>query len=84
LEGIIEYIALDDPQRALSFGQEIVNTAFRLADDPQIGHEYKQGARKGLKVLNHGCYQIIYKVMEERGLVEIWAVWHGARMPPRL
>lgn len=84
LENIIEYIALDDPHRAHSFGQEIVETASRLAQDPLIGHEYRQGVRKGLRVLNHGPYQIIYKVSEEREVVEIWAFWHGARKPPKL
>ena len=83
LEGIIAYIARDNPERALSFGQEIVATANRLADEPLLGHEYR-GARKGLRVLNHGSYQIIYKAIESSRRVEIMAFWHGARMPPEI
>ncbi len=83
LANIAEYIARDNPERAYSYTMELAETAKSLECEPLKGHEYKRGEQKGLRVINHGNYQIIYKVTEAEKVVEIWTFWHGARKPPK-
>jgi len=81
IEEICDYIAQDDPIRAISFGDELLAEAESLSHDPYRGRPY-QSEGTGLRLLSHGNYLMFYKVFEESQVIELWSVWHGARKPP--
>lgn len=82
LKEIATYIALDNPERAESFSKELFQTARALAQAPYVGSDFITRGGQKLRSVSHGNYLIIYKVFEDRQIVEIWAFWHGARRPP--
>ena len=80
LRDIVRFIARDNPERAESFGYELVRRTDILHDHPEAGRivpEYR----------NARIREIIYRPYRldiERGLVEIARVWHAARGNPLL
>jgi toxin ParE1/3/4 len=77
LEAIGDYIARDDPHRAISFVRELRAKCLDLADlaesFPLVPRYEAQGVRRRV----HGSYLIFYRVEPER-LVVIH-VLHGSR-----
>jgi toxin ParE1/3/4 len=76
LENIADYIALDNPLRALSFIQEIRERCHRIADAPQgypLAPEYGDDIRK----LPFGNYLIFYTLCVDS--VVILHITHSAR-----
>lgn len=76
LDGIIDYIALDNPAAAEKVFRAVVATAERLADFPDMGHagrlpDTREFAMTGLP------YLIVYQVAADT--VTVLAVFHGAR-----
>lgn len=76
LRDIGHWIALDDPERAVTFVQELGEKCRGLADNPLLyptAPEIGQGVRKR----RHRRYLILYRI--ERDRIEILHVVHGAR-----
>lgn len=76
LENIADYIAIDNPARAVSFVQEIRNRCQRIANAPQgypLAPEYGENVRK----VPYGNYLILYTIHE--GNIFILHIPHGAR-----
>jgi len=76
LESIADYIALDNPVRAISFVQEIRERCNKIIDAPQgyqLAYEYGENVRK----LPFGNYLILYTLHE--GDVVILHIPHSAR-----
>lgn len=77
LERIGDYIASDNPERALSFVRELRAACMGLAEFPErfpIIHRY---ADRALRCRVRGHYAIIYRV--ENDVVTVLHVLHGAR-----
>lgn len=76
-----EYIALDNPARAMSFIEEITGSlqnqlslfplSGKLASDWDMDEE--------IRILPHGNYNSYYRVIEEKQLVEVLYVFNGSR-----
>jgi plasmid stabilization system protein ParE len=82
LERIGDYIAEENPERALSFVQELRAKALGLAEFPKAfplvpGHEHRAVRRRV-----HGAYLILYAVEPEQ--VQIIAFAHSAQDYGRL
>ena len=77
LQGIVEYIARDDPAAAERFGLELIAHAEALANAPHIGVPMLE--RPGTRFFPFGPYLIIYRPDETRQTVRILRFWHGAR-----
>lgn len=73
---IAEYIAQDNPARALSFVDELEATCEKLGRTPGIGTARPE-LGQGLRVLPHGHYLIFYR--EHRQAVRIERLMHDAR-----
>ena len=82
LNGIIDYIARDNPPVAHRFGRELLDRALSLGSKPYIGVAIRN--RKGVRYLLHFPYLIFYRVNEEKQRIEILRFWHGARSPSNL
>ncbi len=77
LEQISDYIATDNPDRAVSFVGEIVETGEALADTPRAFPLVPRLEHRGVRQRGYGRYLIFYRVTHEA--VEILHVAHGAR-----
>jgi len=77
LQGIVEYIARDDPTAAERFGMALIAQAESLANAPHIGVPMLE--RPGTRFFPFGSYLIIYRPDEARQSVRILRFWHGAR-----
>jgi len=81
LEEIGDYIARDNPARAVSFVREIRERCIKIADDPKaapLRHELGEGIR----MVVFGRYLIFYSADFES--VRIERILHGARNIPVL
>jgi toxin ParE1/3/4 len=76
LEQIADYIALDNPNRALSFTREIRARCRQLIDHPESGATRNE-IRPGIRILPFWRYVIYYKI--EADHVWIARVLHSAR-----
>lgn len=75
LMGIMGYIALDNPKRAESFVQEMLNMAKSILSSFPLAGRVASGSRR---VLVYGGYYVIYKINEERGEVVLSRVINPA------
>ncbi len=76
LEAIGDFIAADDPARAVSFIDEIASLCARIAENPRA-YRRRDDLAKGLRQAIHGRY-LIFFTPDEEGIV-IERVLHGAR-----
>lgn len=76
LEAIGDRIAEDDPQRALSFVQEIRAHCLALRDFPERFPLVPRYERYGVRHRAHGNYLIFYRVETEA--VVVLHILHGA------
>ena len=76
LEEIGDYIALENPPRALSFIRELRAQCRRIFDNP-LAFPAREDLAPGLRVLPDGQYLIFYRPMDKT--VRIERILHGAR-----
>lgn len=76
LEEIGDYIARDNPRRAVTCIDEIQAKCLRLGEAPEIGTARPE-LGEGVRVLPHGRYLIFYRKHDETLRIE--RVLHGSR-----
>jgi toxin ParE1/3/4 len=76
LEQIAEFIARDDPARALSFIDELITVCGRIGEAPR-GFPRRDDLATGLRQAVHGRYLLLFTA-DEKGVV-IERIVHGAR-----
>ena len=77
LERIGDYIAVDNPARAVSYVRELVGRCARLADMPRAFPLVPRYEHTGVRRLPHGNYLIFYRIGEDR--VEVLHILNGAQ-----
>ena len=77
LEGIGDYIARDNPRRAVSFVTELHLHCARIAASP-ASFPLREELAAGVRMAVHGRYLIFFR--EEQDAVRIERVLHGARL----
>ena len=77
LETIAEFIAQNSPHYAAVFVLDVLQTAERLVQFPQMGRIVPEINDPALRELIFGAYRVIYRLQGE--LAEILAVHHGVR-----
>jgi toxin ParE1/3/4 len=80
LEAIADYIARDNPRRALSFVRELRERCLNLADMPLAFPLVPRYEDRGVRHRVHGNYQIFYRVVGkpvER--IDVLHILHSAR-----
>jgi toxin ParE1/3/4 len=80
LEQIVRFIAEDNSQAAIQFGDYLVDRAESLANFPELGTSY--GKRANVRRLLARSYYIYYRVVRKEQLIEIMDFWHSARREP--
>jgi plasmid stabilization system protein ParE len=76
LENIGDYIALDNPQRAMSFVRELRARCERLAETPEAFPLVPRYEATGVRRRVHGNFLIFYRV--EANAITVVHVLHGA------
>ena len=82
LEEIVRYIAFDNPERAESFGRELIEKTKQLKTFPELGRTVPEFGLADVRELIHRSYRIVYRVNHGRNVVEVARFWHGARGTP--
>jgi toxin ParE1/3/4 len=70
------FIAEDNPQRALSFIEELEDTCHLLSRSPGIG-TVRTDLGKGVRSMPHGRYLIFYRRRDDETRIE--RIFHGSR-----
>jgi plasmid stabilization system protein ParE len=84
LHDIVVFIARDNPNRAMSFGYELISDTNRLQEFPELGRIVPEYQNDNLREILFRPYRIVYRVDNDRKLCEIARVWHSARGIPKL
>jgi toxin ParE1/3/4 len=79
LEEIGDYIALDNPERAVTFIQEVRQHCKRIAASP-LGYVARPDLGDAIRICPHGNYLIVFEPYQDGAL--ILRVLHGARNLP--
>lgn len=82
LEQIVQFIAQDDPQSAIRFGDYLVDRAEFLLNFPELGTPYRE--RANVRRLLCKSYYIYYRVDRKEQVIEIMDYWHSARHDPAI
>jgi len=82
LEQIVRFIAQDDPQAAIRFGDYLVDRAESLANFPELGTPYRK--RANIRRLLCKSYYIYYRIQRKEQAIEIMDYWHSARREPKI
>jgi toxin ParE1/3/4 len=82
LQGIVSFIAGDNPERAKSFGNELIDKALSLANLSLRGRVMPELNDSNVREIVHGPYRIIYEMLQDR--VYVLRFWHGARGEPKV
>jgi len=79
LEAIGDYIAADNPKRAISFVRELRQQCQRIAQNP-LAYRLRSELAEGLRSCAFGHYVIFFKADHEE--LAIIRILHGARDLP--
>ncbi len=77
LENIGDYIARDNPARAVSFVQELIEKARLIGETPLAFPVVPRYSHQGIRRCPHNNYLIFYRAGED--MVSIIHILHGAR-----
>lgn len=75
-----DYIAQDSPFYARQFTERLVLAVERLATLPRSGRTVPEaGHQDAIREVLYQGYRLIYRILDDRQLVQIVTVLHGAR-----
>jgi plasmid stabilization system protein ParE len=83
LNGLVTFIARDNPQAAERFGYAIIEKAQKLDGFPFLGRLVPEFKTENIREIIHRPYRIVYRAREDQKLIEILRVWHAARGIPK-
>jgi toxin ParE1/3/4 len=84
LETIVTFIAHDDPERARTFGHELIDRALSVARFPERGRITPEIGDPAVREIIHGRYRIIYELFPDTRTAFVLRFWHGARGEPEI
>ena len=84
LHDIVVFIARDNPNRAMSFGYELISETDRLQELPELGRIVPEYRNNSIREIIFRPYRIVYRVDHDGKLYEIARIWHSARGIPEL
>jgi len=82
LEEIVTFIAKNNPERASTFGNELIDRALSIATFPEIGRVVPEICEPAVREIMHGSYRIIYETLRDAEAIYVLRFWHGARGEP--
>jgi toxin ParE1/3/4 len=84
LKGIVSFIAKDNPVRARTFGNELIDRALSVSIFPELGRVVPEIDEPSVREIIHGPYRIIYETISNYETIYVLRFWHGARGEPEI
>jgi len=84
LQKIVAFIAIDNPGRARTFGNELVDRALATAAFPELDRVVPEVGEPAVREIVHGAYRIIYEIFSDRETIYVLRFRHGARGEPEI
>ena len=84
LREIVTFIAKDNPERAIEFGNELIDKALFIGTQPEMGRVVPEENDPNVHEIVHRTYRIIYELFREPDAVFLLRFWHGARGAPEI
>jgi plasmid stabilization system protein ParE len=78
------YIAQSNPERARTFGYELIDRALSIATFPERGRVVPEIKEAAVREIIHGSYRIIYETISGGEIVFVLRFWHAARGEPEI
>ena len=69
LHDIVDFIARDNPNRAMSFGYELISETDRLQEFPELGRIGPEYRNDDVRKIIFRPYRIVYRVIHDEKLV---------------
>lgn len=79
LKGIVQYIALDDPDAAAKLADRIIQRIETASELPFSNRTVPEKGQESIREAILKPYRIIYHVDADRGAIHILRIWHAAR-----
>jgi plasmid stabilization system protein ParE len=84
LEGIVSFIAADNPEAARRFGHRLLDEAKAIGQYPLAGRAIPEFSDPTIRERIFLSYRIVYQVREDQRSIVVSRFWHGARGTPDL
>jgi plasmid stabilization system protein ParE len=84
LRKIVSFIAQDNPDRAKTFGLELIDQALTLTELPDRGRVVPEIHQPTVREIVRRPYRIIYEIFPAQNTVYVLRFWHGARGEPQI
>lgn len=84
LRGVVEFIKADNPVRAASFGEELIDRALAVGELPKAGRIVPEIGDPQVREVIHQAYRIVYKISADGRIIYVVRFWHSARGEPEV
>ena len=84
LREIVSFIAHDNPDQAVRFGDALIDKALSLGTFPRRGRMVPELRLESVREIIHGSYRIIYEMLHDPDAVFVLRFWHAARGTPQI
>jgi addiction module RelE/StbE family toxin len=81
---IVKFISRDNPDAALRTGNALIERIENLGNFPYLGRVVPELRSENCRELVSAPYRIIYRVSEEKKVIEVLRIWHAARGEPEI
>lgn len=82
LKGIVQYIALDDPDSAAKLADRIVQSIEPASELPFSNRAVPEKDDESIREAILKPYRLIYQVDADHSVIHILRIWHAARGMP--
>jgi len=82
LKGIVQYIALDDPNAAANLADHIMQRIENASKLPFSNRAVPEKAEESIREAILKPYRLVYQVDSGRSVIRILRIWHAARGIP--
>jgi toxin ParE1/3/4 len=83
LREAVIFIAQHNPERARTFGNELIERALSLGTFPERGRVVPEINEPVVREIIHGRFRI-YEIFSAEAIVYVLRFWHGARGEPEI
>ena len=84
LRQAVTVIAQHNPERARTFGHELIDRTLSLGTFPERGRMVPEIGDPAVREIIHRPFRIIYEIFPDQVVVYLLRFWHGARGEPEI
>jgi toxin ParE1/3/4 len=84
LRDLVRFIALDNAERAATFGYTLIHRIERVQEFPEMGRIVPEKRNPLLREVIVRPYRLIYRLSNDLKMIEIVRIWHAARGEPEV